>query len=204
MSGSEHDGEDVQRWPTAWCPSSLHVLTDRSSCRGEQGGEINRALVRSALKPLGGTAGFALWVGACTAGWGTLDGPLLWRIEAEGDGGYHKGLTVHRMKVETKITQRKGWDPQSLLRKTVEFHPVKGSSGEVVAQYLVPGELEVFPDEDGDITIVVDLTGRAVEVRVRKMVRFRMARQQSRDFEDIFLPALIVKGKKRDPKARNW
>ena len=113
-------------------------------------------------------------------------------------------MTVHRMKVETKITQRKGWDPQSLLRKTVEFHPVKGSSGEVVAQYLVPGELEVVPDEDGDITIVVDLTGRAVEVRARKMVRFRMAPQQSRDFEVIFLPALIVKGKKRDPKAWNW
>jgi len=31
-----------------------------------------------------------------------------------------------------------------------------------------------------------------------------MVPQQSRDFEDIFLPALIVKGKKRDPKARNW
>lgn len=186
------------------CTSCGHVLTDRSSYRGEQGVEVNRALVRSAVKPLGGTAGFALSAGVYTAGSGTLKGPFLWRIEAEGDDGYHKGLTVHRVKVETKITQRKEWYPQNLLGKTVEFHPLKGSPGEVFAQYQIPGELEVFPDEDGDITIIADLTVRTVEERVRKMVRFRMAPQQSRDFEFIFLPAEIVQGKKSNPKAWNW
>ena len=186
------------------CASCGHVLTDRSSYRGEQGVEVNRALVRSAVKPLGGTSGFALSTGIYTAGSGTLNGPFLWRIEAEGDDGYHRGLTVHRVKVETKITQRKEWYPRNLLGKTVEFYPVKGSPGEVFAQYQIPGELEVFPDEDGEITIIVDLTIRTVEERVRKTVRFRMAPRQSRDLEFIFLPAEIVKGNTMNPRAWGW
>ena len=186
------------------CASCGHVLTDRSSYHGEQGVEVNRALVRSAVKPLGGSAGFALTAGVYTAGSGTLDGPFLWRIEAEGDQGYHRGLTVHRVKVETKITQRKEWYPQSLLGKTVEFCPVKGSQDAVFAHYQIPGELEVFPDEDGDITILVDLTIRTVEERVRKMVRFRMTPRQSRDLELIFLPAEIVRGNTMNPRAWGW
>ncbi len=186
------------------CSSCGHVLTDRSSYRGEQGVEVNRSLIRSAVKPLGGTSRFALSTGVYTAGSGTLDGPFLWRIEAEGNDGYHRALTVHRVKVETQITQRKEWYPQSLLGKTVEFYPVKGSQGEVFAQYQIPGELEVFPDEDGEITIIVDLTIRTVEEKVRKMVRFRMAPRQSRDLEFIFLPAEIVKGRTMGPRGWKW
>lgn len=162
------------------------------------------ALIRSAVKPLGGEAGFALSAGVYTAGSGTLDGPFLWRIEADGDDGYHKDLTVHRVKVETKTTKRSEWYPESLLGKTVEFYPVKGAPGEVFAQYQIPGELEVYPSEDGEITILVDLTVRSVEEKIRKTVRFRMTPKQSRDIEFLFLPADIVKNRGENPMAWEW
>lgn len=181
-----------------------HILTKRSSYSGEQGVEINGALVRSAVKPMGGEAGFTLSAMVYTAGTGTLDGPFLWRIEAEGDDGYHKDLTVHRVKVETRATQRSEWYPQKLLGKTVEFYPVKGEPGEVYAQYQIPGKLEVFPSEDGEITILVDMTVRSVEQSVRELVRFRMAPQQTKDIEILFLPADIVRGRKEELKKWEW
>ncbi|MFP6866353.1 MAG: hypothetical protein VCA35_10470 [Roseibacillus sp.] len=186
------------------CCSCGHVVTKRSSYAEERGVVVNGALVRSAVKPVGGEAGFTLSAMVYTAGSGTLDGPFLWRIEAEGDDGYHKELTVHRVKVETRATQRSQWYPQKLLGKTVEFYPVKGEPGEVFAQYQIPGKLEVFPYEDGEITILVDLTVRSVERSQREVVRFRMAPQRTKDFEFLFLPADIVKGRGKDPKEWEW
>lgn len=180
------------------------MITERSSYEGERGVEVNGALVRSAVKPMGGEAGFTLSAMVYTAGSGTLDGPFLWRIEAEGDDGYHKELTVHRIKVETRATQRSEWYPQKLLGKTVEFYPVKGEPGEVFAQYQIPGKLEVFPSEDGEITILVDLTVRSVEKSARELVRFRMSPRQSKDIELLFLPADIVRSGRKDPKAWQW
>ena len=37
---------------------------------------------------------------------------------------------------------------------------MKGRPGEVVGQYQIPGEFEVFPDEEGDVTIVADRAGQ--------------------------------------------
>lgn len=199
-----------RRWAGALAVGSLvlsscgHVITERSSYEGERGVEVNGALVRSAVKPMGGEAGFTLSAMVYTAGSGTLDGPFLWRIEAEGDDGYHKELTVHRIKVETRATQRSEWYPQKLLGKTVEFYPVKGEPGEVFAQYQIPGKLEVFPSEDGEITILVDLTVRSVEKSARELVRFRMSPRQSKDIELLFLPADIVRSGRKDPKAWQW
>ena len=200
-----------------WCRTGLlvgavlslascgHVLTKRSSYEGARGVIVNGALVRSAVKPMGGEAGFTLSALVYTAGSGTLDGPFLWRIEANGDDGYHKELTVHRVKVETSASQRSEWYPQDLLGDSVEFFPVKGEPGEGFAQYQIPGKLEVFPDADGEITILVDLTVRSVEKSQREMVRFRMSPERSQDLEFLFLPADIVTGKgKQDPKAWDW
>jgi len=181
-----------------------HVVTERASYEGEEGVEVNGAVVRSAVKPMGGEAGFSLSAVVYTAGSGTLDGPFLWRIEAEGDDGYHKDLTVHRVKVETRASERSEWYPQELLGKTVEFFPVKDEPGEVYAQYQIPGKLEVFPAEDGAITILVDLTVRSVEKSVRELVRFRMAPQQTKDIEFLFLPADIVSAKKQEHKRWKW
>ena len=122
-----------------------HVVTKRSSYGAEEGVEVAGALVRSAVKPLGGESRFSLKTGVYTAGSGTLGGPFLWRIEAEGDDGYHQQLIVHRIKVETKITQRSEWYPENLLGQSAEFYPVKGSPGEVFAQYQIPGELLLRP-----------------------------------------------------------
>ena len=181
-----------------------HVLTQRSSYGGEAGAEVSGALVRSAVKPLGGQSGFALSAGVYTAGSGTLNGPFLWRIEAQGDDGYHREMTVHRVKVETSLTGRQEWYPQDLLGKTVQFYPVKGSAGEVFAQYQIPGELEVYPSEDGEIAITVDLTIRTAEETIRRMLRFRMKPQESRDLEFMFLPADFVSGSSQDPKEWSW
>lgn len=181
-----------------------HVITERSSYEGEQGVEVNGALVRSSVKPTGGEAGFSFSAMVYTAGSGSLDGPFLWRIEANGDDGYHRSLTVHRIRVSTKITGREEWYPEKLLGKTVEFYPVKGDPGEAFAQYQIPGKLEVYPAEDGPITILVDLTVQSVENSERELVRFRMAPQQTRDFEFLFLPADIVTSRKDDPRAWKW
>jgi len=166
---------------------------------------VNGALVRSAVKPMGGEPGFSFSAMVYTAGSGTLDGPFLWRIEATGDDGYHKTLTVHRVKVETINTKRSEWYPQKLLGKTVEFYPIKGEPGEVFAQYRIPGKLEVFPSEDGPITILADLTIRSVEKKVRRLVRFRMAPHRTKDFEFLFLPADVVKSaSSEDPREWRW
>ena len=81
---------------------------------------------------------------------------------------------------------------------------MKGSAGEVFAQYQIPGELEVYPSEDGEIAITVDLTIRTAEETIRRMLRFRMKPQESRDLEFMFLPADFVSGSSQDPKEWNW
>ena len=77
--------------------------------------------------------------------------------------------------------------------------------GEVFAQYQIPGKLEVFPNEDGAITILVDLMVRSVEKSERKLVKFMMDPQRSKDLEFLFLPADIVKSiGGEDPTEWKW
>lgn len=185
-------------------PSCGHMVTKRASYTGEQGVLVNGALVRSAVKPSGGEGEVNFAAGVYTAGSGTLGGPFLWRIEAEGDDGYHRELTVHRVKVETRASQRSEWYPEELLGDTVEFFPLKGEPGEAFAQYQIPGKLEVFPREDGMITILVDLTIRSVEESVREMVRFRMAPELTKDLELFFLPGDAIGRREDSPRQWLW
>jgi hypothetical protein len=69
--------------------------------------EINGASVKSALKPRGGSRGFAISAMIIATGTGTLDGPFLWRVEAEGQEGVHEWLRVNKAKVTTETTKRR-------------------------------------------------------------------------------------------------
>ena len=167
--------------------------------------EINGSMVRSAVKPNGGEGGMALSAMVYSAGTATLDGPFKWRIEATGVEGEHRGLTVHRLKVRTSKTGREEWYPEKYLGKLALFQPLKGEAGKSFAQYPIPGELEIYPEQDGAIEILADISVRTVKGATRRVVRFSMAPKQSREVESIFLPAEIVKGfGEKDPRAWHW
>jgi len=114
--------------------------------------DINGAKVTSNVKPMGGSSGFQISAMIYTAGSGTLDGPFIWRIEAEGQEGIHESLTVHRLKVTTEKTKRSEWYPSKHLNKPAEFSALRKEPGKTFAQYQIPGKLEVYPEKDGDFT----------------------------------------------------
>jgi hypothetical protein len=123
-----------------------------------------------------------------TTGTGTQEGPFLWRIEARGEEGTHRSLTVHGLKVTTSLTKRSEWFPRSWLGHSEEFKPIKGEPGKVFAQYQGPGKLEVYPQEDGQITILVDLSVATESRTARKVVKFVMDPAETKDVE-FFFPA---------------
>jgi hypothetical protein len=140
-----------------------------------------------------------------TTGTGTQEGPFLWRIEARGEEGTHRSLTVHGLKVTTSLTKRSEWFPRSWLGHSEEFKPIKGEPGKVFAQYQGPGKLEVYPQEDGQITILVDLSVATESRTARKVVKFVMDPAETKDVEFFFLPAEVVKGfGEEDPQEWKW
>lgn len=182
-----------------------HFVTKSRSYSGQGGVEVNGAMVRSAVRPMGGEGGFALSAMVYTAGSGSLDGPFLWRIEATGEEGVHEALTVHRLKVTTKLTQRSEWYPQRHLGVREPFKGSKGAPGKVFAQFQVPGKLEAYPDEDGSITILADLSVQSARRTVRQVVKFEMDPSLGREVDFVFLPAEIVKGfGEEDPQEWKW
>lgn len=185
--------------------SCAHFVTKNKSYLEGGEVEINGAMVRSAVKPNGGEGGMSLSAMVYSAGTATLDGPFKWRIEATGEEGQHKGMTVHRLKVTTRTTKRNEWYPVKYLGKLALFESLQGEAGKVFAQYPIPGELEVFPEVDGAIEILADISVRTVERVERRVVRFSMAPSESREVEAIFLPAEIVRGfGEKDPREWAW
>lgn len=164
------------------------------------GGELNGAQVVSAVKPAGGKAGVSLSAMVYNAGFGETDGPFHWRIEAVGQEGLHQSLTVHDLRVATQETGRAEPYPKKWLNVPAPFEPMKGraQAGKVFAKYQLPGKLEVFPERDGNITLVADISIRTTAATVRRKMTFEMKPSIARDTQNIFVPTEIVKSFGKD------
>lgn len=185
-------------------PSCGHIYTKSHSYTGGSGATINGATITSAVKPMGGEGGFALSAMVYMAGAATLDGPFIWRIQAEGELGLHKSMTVHRVKVTTSKTKRSEWYPSRHLGVAEPFKPFKKEPGKAYAVYQIPGKLKVFPEQDGDIAIVADVSVKSTEGVRRKLIQFQLKPGTTDDIEFINLPAEIIKGMEDDPREWKW
>jgi len=166
--------------------------------------DINGAKVTSNVKPMGGSSGFQISAMIYTAGSGTLDGPFIWRIEAEGQEGIHESLTVHRLKVTTEKTKRSEWYPSKHLNKPAEFSALRKEPGKTFAQYQIPGQLEVYPEKDGDFTVIADVAIKAKGKSVRKTVRFHLATEIKKGVESINMVGEIIDSFHGNPKEWDW
>lgn len=180
--------------------SCAQFFVKEKTYNGLGGGELNGAQVTSAVKPAGGKAGVSLSALVYNAGFGETDGPFLWRIEAIGVAGLHQSLIVHDLRVTTSETNRTEPYPQKGLGVTAPFEPMKGrdNKGKVFAKYQLPGKLEVFPERDGDITLVADISVRTTASTVRRKLTFEMKASIARDTQTIFVPTEIVKSLGKD------
>lgn len=167
---------------------------------GGGGGELNGAQVTSAVQPAGGKAGISLSAMVYNAGFGETDGPFLWRIEATGTEGIHESLIVHDLRVTTSATNRTEPYPKKWLNVKSPFEPMRGrkNAGKVFAKYQLPGKLEVFPEKDGDITLVADISIQTSSATQRERLSFKMTPSIARDTQSVFVPTEIVKSFGKD------
>jgi len=196
---------------TAFMLSSLlllsscgHIFTKSHSYQKSETVEINGAIVSGAVKPAGGESGFGLSAMIYMAGSATLDGPFIWRIEAEGEQGIHQHIIVHRVKVLTSKTNRSEWYPEEHLSYQISFEPVETEPGKVFAVFQIPGKLKVYPRDDGDITILADVSVTSMKGVSRKLVKFNLIAETTKDVEFISLPSEIIKGSSDDPRDWEW
>lgn len=189
---------------SAWLTSCAHIFTKSNTYDTHASVLINGAKVSTAVKPMGGKSGFSVSAMVYMAGSAKLEGPFIWRIEAEGKPDVHTSMTVHRLRVVTSKTHRDEWYPRKKLGKEVKFVSYKREPGKSFAVFQVPGKLKVYPEKDGDITIYVDVTIRSKSRKSRKIVKFKlMAQQDKKETEFLFIPAEIVRSLgQRDP--REW
>ena len=189
--------------PMALC-SCGHIFTKSHTYHKSETVEINGAKVGSAVKPMGGNSGLSLSAMVYMAGSATLDGPFIWRIEAEGKEGEHESIVVHRVKVMTSKSKRSEWYPRRELGYLTAFKPFKKEPGKVYAVFQIPGKLKVYPREDGDITILADVSVKSNKGTRRKLVKFGLQADTVQDVEFINLPAEIIKGSQKDPREWQW
>ena len=182
-----------------------HIFT-KSHTYSESGSvTINGANVSSSVKPMGRKGGFSFSAMIYLAGSATLDGPFIWRVIAEGNEGEHLNLVVNRIKVTTTKTNRSEWYPAEHLGEIVTFKPYKKEPGKVFANFQIPGQLKVYPREDGDITMLADISVSSEKGVERKLVKFQLASDTNKkEVEFINLPAEIVKGLNKDPREWDW
>ncbi len=166
--------------------------------------EVNGAQVKSGLKPMGGKAGIAISAMIVAGGTGTLDGPFLWRVEAEGVEGVHEYLRVNKIRVSTKTTKRDEWYPQSKLGVNAEFEKIPGEKGKTFAQYQIPGKLTVMPREDGETLIHLNVSVKAKGLVKSKWIKFKLEPESKRKTETIFIPTEIVKSVRGNPREWDW
>lgn len=171
------------------------------------GQTLNGAKVNSAVKPMGGEAGMSFSAMVYSAAAGSLDGPFLWRIEAEGEEGVHESLIVHRLSVHTEKTGREEPFPGKWLGIKAPFEPYKDKkkAGKVFAKFQPPGKLEVFPEEDGEIEVKALVSVKTKTKTERGELTFKMVPSSKRKVETVFLPSEVVKSfGKKDPTQWAW
>ena len=181
-----------------------HIHTKSHSYQKSQTVEINGAMVGGAVKPMGGNSGFTFSAMIYMAGSATLDGPFIWRVEAEGKEGEHQSIVVHRLKVITSKTKRSEWYPRRHLGYLTPFKAYKKEPGKAFAVFQIPGELKVYPREDGDVTILADISVTSTRGTRRKQVKFELKAKTAKDVEFISLPAEIARGSHKDPREWQW
>jgi len=179
-----------------------HFVTRGKTYQNSSGVGINGAKVFSSVKPNGGKGGASFSALVYIGGVGVVDGPFLWRIQAEGEEGVHESMVVHRAKVLTSTTKREEWFPKEWLGKAVKFESYKKEPGKSYASFQFPGELEVYPEKDGDITVLAEISVRANGKREKKIAKFELAPGKANDVDFLFLPAEIFKPK--DPREWKW
>ena len=166
--------------------------------------EINGAQVNSALKPMGGGSGLAISAMVFSAGTGTLDGPFIWRIEAEGRTGTHEWLRVNAVRVTTEKTKRSEPFPSTHLGIKASFVPLPRGEGRSFAKFQIPGKLTVFPRKDGKIKIHVNVSVHAAGSTETEWLLFEMAPESKWKNETVFLPIEIVKNFRGNPREWDW
>lgn len=181
-----------------------HIFTKGHTYQESQTVTINGAQIGSSVKPMGGKSGFAFSAMVYMAASASLDGPFLWRIVAEGKEEEHVEIIVHRIQTTTSKTKRSEWYPAEHLDVVSSFQSFKEEPGKVYANFQVPGKLNVYPREDGDITMLVDISVVAQKRTQRKLVKFALRADTLREKEFINLPAEIIKGRSSDPLEWNW
>jgi len=181
-----------------------HIYTKSETYAQSTAVEVNGAKVSSAVKPNGGNGGMSFSAMVYMAGSGKLEGPFLWRIQAEGDEGVHEKMIVHRVKVETAKTKRVEWFPQKYLGKYVTFKPYKKTPGVVYANFQLPGELKVMSDVDGEVTVTADVTVTTNKNRRRKLVKFSLKPSSEKEMEFLFIPTEIIEGHAQNPLEWRW
>ena len=190
--------------PVLLLSSCGHIYTKSHTYQKGQTVEINGAQVGSAVKPMGGDSGLSLSAMIYMAGSATLDGPFIWRIEAEGKEGEHQSMVVHRLKVMTSKTKRSEWYPNSDLGYLTDFEPFKKEPGKVFAVFQIPGTLKVYPREDGDITILADVSVKSTAGIRRKLVKFKLLSNTTKDVEFFNVVAEIARDAQNDPREWQW
>ncbi len=166
--------------------------------------EINGAQVNSAVKAMGGKSGIAFSAMIVAAGTGTLDGPFLWRIEAEGQEGVHEWLRVNQLKTTTEKTKRSQPFPRNLLGANAKFKKIPGEKGKTFAKFQIPGKLSVFPRTDGKIKIHANVSIRANNKTVTKWILFELEPQSKWKTDTIFAPTEIINSFRGNPKEWDW
>lgn len=166
--------------------------------------EVNGAQVKSGLKPMGGEAGVAFTAMVVAAGTGTLDGPFLWRVEAEGQEGVHEYLRVNQIRVSTSKSKREEWYPGKNLKVNVPFEKIPGEEGKTFAQYQIPGKLSVMPRVDGEVEIHLNVSVKAKGRVKSEWIKFRLLPETKWKSDHLFLPTEIVKSVRGNPRQWNW
>lgn len=166
--------------------------------------EINGAQVNSAVKPMGGKGGLALSAMVYSAGTGTLDGPFIWRVEAEGEEGVHEWMSVNQARVTTGKTKRSEPFPRSYLGGKSKFVPLPREKGKSFAKFQLPGKLKIYPREDGIIKIHLNVSVRANGRTETQWVLFELEPESKWKTETIFLPVEIVKSIGGNPREWDW
>ncbi|MDA7882328.1 hypothetical protein N9A94_08500, partial [Akkermansiaceae bacterium] len=172
--------------------SCVQFFSKNHSYRPTSPVEINGAKVSSALKAMGGESKFSVSAMVYSAGSGTLDGPFLWRVEAEGQSGIREWLRVNEVRVATSFTKRRERFPSSLLRKKTLFITLPGQKERNFAKFQLPGKLSVMPRTDGKIILHLSVTVSARGKEKTKWIRFELEPETKKSTESIFLPSEIV------------
>lgn len=184
--------------------SCAHMFMKDHGFRKTQAVEINGASVTSALKPMGGSSGLAISAMIIATGTGTLDGPFLWRVEAEGLDGVHEWIRVNKARVTTETTRRSEPFPGQHLGINAKFEPIPGEKGRSFAKFQIPGKLQVFPREDGKTKIHLNISVKAAGKTETQWILFELEPETKWKNESVFLPTEIVKSFRGDPREWDW